>query len=106
MNKLTGKKLDLPDAHTGNYVNLVDGALQLALPERTATRERRYRVKTNLVGNFQFSPMVRLTDDIKSMCGEKFKESSDRLLEKYPPELIYRALEQVINRAIKVIFES
>ena len=102
--QLTRKKLDLPDAHTGNYANLVDGTLQLALPERTAKRERRYRVNNNLIGNFQFSPMVRLTDDIKSMCGEKLKESSERLLEKYPPELIYRAVQYMFVKETRSSF--
>ena len=102
--QLTQKELDLPDAHSGNYVNLVDGTLQLALPEKNATRERRYRVRNNLVGNFQFSPMVRLTDDIKSMCGEKLKESSDKLLEKYPPELIYRAVQYMFVKETRSSF--
>ena len=102
--KLTNKVLDLPDANAGNYVNLLDETFQLALPESTATRERRYRVKNNLVGNFQFSPLVRLTDEIKSMCGSQLKECSDKLLEKYPPELIYRAVQYMFVKETRSSF--
>lgn len=102
--QLTKKELDLPDAHAGNYVELVDRNMQLALPERTSKHERRYRVNNNLIGNFQFSPMVRLTDDIKSMCGEKLKERSDRLLEKYPPDLIYRAVQYMFVKETRSSF--
>lgn len=102
--QLTGGRLDLPDAHSGNYVDLVDGAIQLALPKKSAQRERRYRVNNNLIGSFRFSPFVRLTDEIKAMSGDKLKESSDGLLGRYPPELIYRAVQYMFVKETRSSF--
>ncbi len=101
---LTGKRLDLPDAHSGNYVDLVDGAIQLSIPKTSAQRERRYRVNNNLIGSFRFSPFVRLTDEIKAMSAEKLKESSDGLLGRYPPELIYRAVQYMFIKETRSSF--
>ena len=102
--KLSGNKLELPDVRVGNYVNLVDGAKQWALPGNDGRRERRYRVNNNLIGNFQFSPFVRIADIRTDMCGERLKENSDKLLEKYPSELIYRAVQYMFLKETRSSF--
>lgn len=102
--QLTGRRLALPDAQVGNYVKLVDGSIQLALPDKSSKRERRYRVSNNLIGNFRFSPMVRLTDEVWDLCGERLKERSDKLLQSYPSELIYRAVQYMFVKETRSSF--
>lgn len=102
--RLTDKRLDFPDVQAGNYVDLIDGEIQLALPEISAKRERRYRVNNNLIGNFQFSPLVRLVEKVKETSGEKLKAESDRLLGNYPSELIYRAVQYMFVKETRSSF--
>ena len=101
---LTGICLDIPDAHSGNYVDLVDRHIQLAVPPQSATRERRYRVNNNLVGSIGFSPYVRITDEMKTLSSKALKEKSDMILQEYPAELIYRAVQYMFVKETKSSF--
>lgn len=102
--KLTDNRLDIPDISTGNYIDLVDPMFQLAEPAKSAHRERRYRVYNNLVGDFRFSPYVRLTPEMESLSAVKLKAKSDRLLKEYPSELIYRAVQYMFVKETRSSF--
>jgi hypothetical protein len=55
---LCGRKLDIPDAPQGNYVELVNSTLQYPGPSRNS---RRHRIRNNLPGTRGFCPLIRRT---------------------------------------------
>lgn len=101
---LTGRRLDLVDVAMGNYIDAVDEDYQFALPKGAAIRERRYRVMNNLIGTRDFCPMIRKTAAIKAFSAEKLKHMSDELLNRYPPELLYRAVQYLYIKETKSSF--
>ncbi len=58
---LCGDRLDLDDAARGNFVPLVDDALQYPGPSRDS---KRHRVRNNLPGVAGFCPMIRRTEKL------------------------------------------
>lgn len=101
---LTGRKVDIADVVTGNYVDAVDEDFQVALPRGVAVRERRYRVMNNLIGTCDFCPLIRKTAAIKAFPAEKLKHLSDELLNRYSPELLYRAVQYLYVKETKSSF--
>ena len=101
---LTGNRLDIPDVSIGNYVDAIDGELQLALPHRNAKRERRYRVFNNLVGSREFCPYVRWTDAIRSLNAAGLKGRSEELLRNYSPDVVYRAVQYLYVKETRSSF--
>ena len=101
---LTGVRLGLEDVKQGGYVKLVDEDVQVACPIGVAQRARRYRVINNLLGNRAFSPFVRATDLVKKYPASKLKELAGKLLEKYSPELLYRAVQYLYVKETRSSF--
>lgn len=101
---LTGNRLDIPDVSIGNYVDAIDGGLQLALPHGNAKRERRYRVFNNLVGSREFCPYVRWTDAIRSLNAAGLKGRSEELLSNYSPDVVYRAVQYLYVKETRSSF--
>ncbi len=101
---LTGKTLDIPDGEGGSYLLLVDDELQFALPVESSVRNRRCHILNNLIGNNQFSPYVRKTAALGGDRTGKLKEESDRLLQNYSPELLYRAVQYLYVKETKSSF--
>lgn len=101
---LTGRRLDLADVVMGNYVDAVDGDYQVALPQGVAVRERRHRVMNNLIGTREFCPMIRKTAAVNALPAEELKRLSDDLLNRYSPELLYRAVQYLYVKETKSSF--
>lgn len=68
---LLGTALDLPDARTGTYAQVVDPKLQWAVESETSSR---HRVKNNLPGTPAFCPMVFRTEALARFVEEKLDE--------------------------------
>lgn len=101
---LTGKQLDIPDGEGGSYLPLVDDELQFALPPESSVRNRRCHILNNMIGNCQFSPYVRKTSALGGNTTGKLKDESDRLLQNYSPELLYRAVQYLYIKETKSSF--
>jgi len=101
---LTGRQLDLPDGEGGSYLPLVDDELQFALPKESSVRNRRCHILNNLIGNKHFSPYIRKTPALNGNRTAKLKEESDRLLQNYSPELLYRAVQYLYVKETKSSF--
>lgn len=78
-----GIRLDLPDAQTGNYVDLLDPVLYVTGPTRKVKRQR---VNVNLIGTADFAPMVRRKGlgiwneaEMRQWCGEIVAEYDQAL---------------------------
>jgi Fic family protein len=61
---LTGKPLTIPDLQAGNYIPLLDEALQYVSP--VAVNAQRYRIRNNLPGTVAFCPLIHKTPKLES----------------------------------------
>ncbi|MBR1836965.1 MAG: Fic family protein [Kiritimatiellae bacterium] len=102
---LTGRRLDIPDLGTGNYVPAVDGTMQLALPDTAARRAPRFRILDNLPGTPSFCPLLRFTPALRRLSSETLRREADALIAGYPPELLYRAVNYLYVKETKSSFE-
>lgn len=94
-------RLDLPDAQTGNYVDLLDPEFYVTGPAR---RVKRQRINVNLLGTVDFSPMVRWKglarwseNDLKDRCKE--------IVADYPAEIFERAVRYLYAKESKSSYE-
>ena len=55
-------ELNIPDAKTGTYADIVDAKLQYAIKGSTV---RRHRIRNNLLGTRDFCPLVRRTEALE-----------------------------------------
>lgn len=62
---LTGRRLDVPDTPSGNYIDALDPEDYLVAPR--ANNVQRWRVRDNLPGVREFCPIVRRTDTIREL---------------------------------------
>jgi hypothetical protein len=85
---LSNTKLDIPDAKTGNFVDVLDPKLQYEGPSEVS---KRHRVRNNLPGVRYFCPLIRRTETLDRFfsldLSEKLKDSLDKL----PKDLLIRA---------------
>lgn len=70
---LLERGLDLPDAQTGTYAEIVDPRLQWAIKGETSTR---HRVRNNLPGTNRFCPLVRHTEKLAHLVGARLGEQA------------------------------
>ncbi len=101
---LTGKRLDIPDGKGGGYAPLVDDSLQYSLPISAASKERRYHILNNLIGNSDFSPFIRKTDQIATGSSGQLRAEANGILKQYSPELLYRAVQYLYVKETKSSF--
>ncbi len=101
---LTGQRLPLPDLKQGSYSLLVDEKHQIVRPISVSTRIRRMRLVNNLLGDRDFSPLVRRTDIIDKYSADRLKRMSDTLLKRYSPELLYRAIRYLYVKETRSSF--
>jgi hypothetical protein len=81
-------KLDIPDATTGNFVDLLDRRLQYDAPPEIS---KRHRVRNNLPGNAEFCPLIRRTQKLESFISLNLSEKLKDSLEKLPKDVLIRA---------------
>lgn len=98
---LMGKKLDLPDAETGNYVDAVDPNLQYPGPKR---RSKRHRVRNNLPGNKDFCPLIRKTSTLETFRSEQLDKEGKDVLGDVHPDLLARAASFLLLKDSKASY--
>jgi hypothetical protein len=101
---LAGRRLDIPDGRQGGYVPLVDDSIQYALPSSSAVRVKRHHVLNNLIGNRDFAPFIRKTEQTRKAPFEQLRAEAERLLGNYSPELLYRAVQYLYVKETKSSF--
>lgn len=85
---LTGRTLDVPDAETAGFTDLLDGRLYFTATPRLS---RRHKVRDNLLGTPAFCPVIRRT--------QALIEFSARSLGTKASEIIGRTGANVVARA-------
>lgn len=84
---LLDRALDLPDAKTGTYADIVDTKLQWAVKGETSTR---HRVRNNLPGTPEFCPLVRRTDKLDRMVNAQLDEQARAVVGKISAGILAR----------------
>ncbi|WP_438479711.1 Fic family protein [Oleiharenicola lentus] len=85
---LTG--IDLPmDGLVGNYIPALDPTDYVTAEP---VKNPRWRVENNLLGTPRFSPIVRLTAEVKAGLSRDWKGQIEGILADTPPALLHRAL--------------
>jgi len=84
---LTGQRLDLPDAASGRYVEIVHLGLQYAADGHTSPR---HRVKNNLPGTPAFCPMVYRTSVLEEFIGMNLSRRAQEVAADVPHDLLAR----------------
>jgi len=85
---LTGKRLDLDDVKTGNYVDALKPELQYPGPR---IRSSRHRVNDNLPGVPGFCPLIRRTQKLEQLRSEQLDKSVRETIGSVHPDLLARA---------------
>ena len=97
---LTGATLSV-EGIGGNYVPLLDPEHYITAP---SIKVARWRVDNNLLGDRDFSPVVRLTDDIKGALGRDWRGDINKVLAGTPPALLHRALSYLYAKETRSSF--
>jgi hypothetical protein len=87
--RMTGRRLDVPDTTRGNYVPAADPKRELVLT--TPVNNPRWRVRDNLLGSEAFSPQVHLTPDTKKAVALDVRERIATLEGQFGAELVLRS---------------
>lgn len=80
-------RLDLEDAKTGNYADIVDTKLQFAVAGETSTR---HRVRNNLPGGKAFCPLVRRTDALEAFIDAQLDQRAAAVIGKISASVLAR----------------
>jgi hypothetical protein len=97
---LLGETLEVSGV-TGNYVPLLDPAEYVT---SKPLRVPRWRIENNLLGVAAFSPMVRLTPDVKAAIARDWRNDIARVLERTPTSLLHRALTYLYAKETRSSF--
>lgn len=84
---LMDSQLDLPDLTVGNYINLVDEALQYG---SVPTPSRRHRIRNNLPGTRDFCPLVRKTPFIENAIQLDLSKKIKAIIGEIHPDVMGR----------------
>jgi hypothetical protein len=87
---LSGRRLEVPDLQgRPRAVLVVDTSLQVAPSDGELSK--RHRVRNNLPGTPRFCPMVRWTNDLRSLAAEGFDKEAREVAGRTHPDVIARA---------------
>lgn len=84
---LTSQSLDLPDAKTGKYADVLDPGLQWGIEGEIA---RRYRLKNNLPGTPDFCPLVFRTEALDEFVALDLAQKARDIVANVPKGLLAR----------------
>ncbi|MBT5704894.1 MAG: Fic family protein [Verrucomicrobia bacterium] len=97
--EFTGKRVEaLPDVLQGNYVDLLNTKQYYT---GQTIRSPRHRVNINLPGNFEFCPIVRRTEILKTFRAKQLAKRCQKVLDEIPPEIYSRALQYLYRKETK-----
>lgn len=85
---LQEKTLAIPDAKSGNYIDLLDNNLQYAGPSRPS---KRHRVKNNLPGVKHCCPLIRRTKVLDHFISQGLNKEIIKNSNSVPEDLLLRA---------------
>jgi hypothetical protein len=99
---LVGQRLDLPDAKTGAYTDVLDARRHIVGARRTSSR---HRVWDNLLGVPGFSPTVRRTRKLTGRIEQELDKEVASLTQAVAPDILRRAIGYLYTKETKSTFE-
>jgi hypothetical protein len=93
----TGERLDLPDLHMGNYVDLLDPEIYITGRVRKVKRQR---INVNLLGSLDFSPMVRVAG-LGDWSESELRKRCVDIVGDYPAQVFERAVRYLYAKESK-----
>lgn len=100
---LLGRRLQVPDSRTGNYVAILDGKHQFT--GREPVREKRFRILNNLPGTSRFCPLVARTQVLDSSLAKDLSKKAELLIKQASPDVLARAAAFLLLSDSKASFE-
>ena len=85
---IMGRRLALPDADRGNYVDALDVSLQLGVDGR---RSPRHRVNDNLPGTPELCPLVHRSETIESYLAQDLAREAAVVVGRVPADILSRS---------------
>ncbi len=85
---LLDKRLDIPDAKLGNFVDVLDEKLQYGC---FFERSVRHRVNNNLPGNRNFCPLIRKTEKLNAYIESNLSNQAKCLFKETSQDILFRA---------------
>ncbi len=92
---LMGTRLNLKDCQRTKYVDLLDPKMYFTTQ---GVKSPRHAINNNLLGNNQFCPFFRQTELLNKYIEMRLDEKAKRLLQKYDPYLIARAVTYLYTK--------
>ncbi len=85
---LRDEQLDIKDVKMGNFVPLIDSKLQYS---GKSYPSKRHRIRNNLPGTRNFSPLIRKTEKLEKFINKKLSETAIKNIGETHPGLLNRA---------------
>jgi hypothetical protein len=99
---LTGERLDVADAKSGSYYDILDPKRHIVGAPRLS---KRHRIRDNFLGVPGFSPMVRRTAKLEARMAEALDREAAALTRSADPELLRRAIAFLYTKETKSSWE-
>lgn len=99
---LTGKRLPVADAVSGNYVDALETKDYYTI--QNGEKSPRHRIVNNLLGPRTFCPVIRRTEKLSRLDLTDLRKRCEEVVTDYPPELLRRALSYLYNKETKSSF--
>lgn len=94
-------ELDLPDAKTGNLVDVLDTTLQYPGSSRIS---KRHRVRNNLPGVPNFCPIIRKTQKLEEFINMNLSVQARNVISNVHPDILIRAAAFLLLKDSKASF--
>ena len=95
-------KLDIPDLDKGNFVYLIDEDLQYA--SSISTNSGRHRIKNNVAGTVDFSPLIFKTEKLENYIAKNSKANIDTVLKGFRKDILLRTSSFLLLKDSKASF--
>ena len=99
---LTGTRIDLSKGIAANYVDLLDADKYMV---SAGSKNIRWKINDNLLGGSGYCPVIRKTNQLKSLLAVDIKLKIDQLKAGYPPALYNRAINYLYTKETRSSYE-
>jgi hypothetical protein len=98
---LTGQTLDLPDVPPTGYATLLRPEAHITA---NGFRAQRQKIVDNLLGNRDYCPLIRRTDDLKGWMQQDFRQKFDGVVSGVAPSVLERAVQYLFTKETQSSF--
>lgn len=100
---LTESRLDLPDARTQNYVDLLEA--EAYVTSGSPLDSRRHYVRNNLLGTRRLCPIVRRSEEVNRWLATDFSARVGQTLAGVEPAVLHQATQYLYTKETRASFE-